>query len=136
MEAIGWTSDDKYRDIYFKIMKHSNTYYKVEMEVEYDDKMVRVWVSAASGRKRKHLNDFDINDYRRDGGIKALVWIKNEIMSIPESIKELYTFDKERMYICIGWVDNHRRNVYSRLEREGFVFMVDRGLKILRKRIN
>ena len=38
-------------------------------------------------------------------------------------------------YLMIGWADSRRRNIYQRLEKEGFLFMVDNGNKILMKKL-
>jgi hypothetical protein len=45
------------------------------------------------------------------------------------NIKELNT------YICIGWADSRRRNIYQRLEKEGFRFSMEDGKKILIKKL-
>jgi hypothetical protein len=38
-------------------------------------------------------------------------------------------------YLCVGWADNRRRNIYERLVKEGFQFMVEGGRKILIKKL-
>ena len=136
MEVLKWTKDLDFEDTYYKIKKYGNTFYKIEIFLCTYSKSAKVWASVSSGKKRKHLESFEENNYSRDGGIKALVWCKEEILSIFKFIEHIYNIEGLNKYICIGWSDSKRRNVYSRLEKEGFYFMVEDRLKILMKKIN
>lgn len=136
MKNTDWERDIKADDTFYKINKFNNTYYKISFTIYYFNKSIKVYIGATSGLKRKHLEDYEVNDYPRDGGIKALLWIKEEIKNLPSFLSEYYILSDRDMYICINWVDAKRRNVYSRLIKEGFRFMVDSGEKTLMKKIN
>lgn len=40
-----------------------------------------------------------------------------------------------KLYICIDWADNRRRNIYQRLQKEGFTFRNINNHKSLVKQI-
>jgi hypothetical protein len=42
----------------------------------------------------------------------------------------------KKQYICVAWADSRRRDIYQRLVKEGFIFTMDDGEKILMKRFN
>lgn len=136
MEVLTWTEDGNY-DVacYYKIKKFNSTYYKIDFELRGWPKSMKIWVSASSGKKRKHLDSFEPNDYSRDGGIKALLWLKEEMLSIPAFLDGEYNIEGIPKYFCISWSDSRRRDIYSRLEAEGFKFIVDGGEKILMKKL-
>ena len=129
-----WIKDQEYERTYYKIKKINTTYYKIQISLFMTEKSVKVIVGASSGKKRKHLNSFEPNDFNRDGGIKALFWLKDETLNCINFVREKYFVDDLRQYICIGWADSKRRNVYSRLLKEGFTFTIEEGEKILIKR--
>lgn len=136
---MNWILDTK-TDICYKIKKFNSTYYKLTMQVEHFNKTIKTWVSVSSAKKRKHLDnvefEYDLEGVKRDGGIKALLWIKNEILNFYNDYNKDYKTELyDKLYICIHWSNNKRRNVYSRLQKEGFYFMNDENCKILMKEI-
>lgn len=132
MVTDGWVKDKEFTNVYYKIKKFNTTFYKLDLTLDYNVKVLKIWACASSGKKRRDLEDAEPNDYKRDGGIKALLWMKNELLDILDYLDVQPHY---KVYICISWADSKRRDVYGRLEREGFRFMVDEGSKILMKRI-
>lgn len=104
--------------------------YKIMVYIEESHKSVKFYFGAASGNKRDKLEVFEEKETKSRGGIKSLIWIKNQILGFPE----YYDSKIKNQYICISWSDNRRRNIYQRLEKEGFQFMVEDGKKILMKK--
>jgi hypothetical protein len=51
----------------------------------------------------------------------------------PEYYKNRVYQRKE--YICIGWSDKRRRDIYERLLKDGFTFEMEYNRKILRKKL-
>jgi hypothetical protein len=105
------------------------------MTIETLNKSLRCWVSVSSGKKRKELDIFHDKDNKSLGGIKALFWIKRVILEFPNYFDKMYDTSGLNVYLCIGWADNRRRNIYSRLEKEGFYFMNIDNQKVLIKQI-
>lgn len=136
METQGWQLCNKYDLVFYQIKKFNSTYYKIEIMVDLSTKTAKAWVALSSGRKRKDLDNFEPDDKTRDGGLKALMWVKSEVLNFYEYFNEKYRCELyNKLYICIHWSDNKRRNVYSRLKKEGFYFMKDNNTKILMKEI-
>lgn len=132
-------------EIDFELIEKGDNYeeFKVSKEFEGDVYTViitayktlksdKFWVAVSSGKKKKHREVFEEKDYKSKGGIKALLWVKEVILAFPAFWQNPYN---KRQYIVIHWSDNRRRNIYKRLEREGFKFMVDEGFKVLIKRV-
>lgn len=130
-----WEKDNSFEDTFYKIRKINNTYYKISLVFYFYNKSIKVNIGVSSGNKRKHLDSFEPNDYTRDGGVKALVWVKEELKSIPEFIESYYFVGGRKKYLCIRWVDAQRRDVYSRLQREGFYFVNEDGERFLIKKV-
>ena len=64
--------------------------------------------------------------------MKALIWCKDTILEFPAE----YNRDKDlKQYICIGWSDNRRRNIYDRLRRYGFEYSQIDNRKTLIKQV-
>jgi hypothetical protein len=55
------------------------------------------------------------------------------MLEFPNSTIKKYSNKKQ--YICVAWADS-RRDIYQRLVKEGFIFTMDDGEKILMKRFN
>ncbi|HSE99874.1 MAG TPA: hypothetical protein VLA48_03175 [Nitrososphaeraceae archaeon] len=128
-----WIRDRSYD---YKLFKCSNTFegdvYTVQIYVEeIEFKSVKFHVGLSSGKKRKHRDIFEEKEVKSKGGLRALFWVKRMIMEFPE----WYGSKAPKQYICIQWADNRRRNIYSRLQRDGFMFIIDGGEKMLRKTI-
>jgi len=110
--------------------------YNIFIYPDVSDKTIKYWVGVTSGKKRKEFNIFEQKENKSLGGIKALFWIKNEMMSFPEYYLKRISYNKGKtQYICISWSDTRRRDIYSRLFKEGFTFEMDEGKKILRKKL-
>lgn len=135
MEVLKWKKDKEIEDAFYKIKKINTTYYKLTFSVYYYNKSIKIEIAASSGNKRKHLDDYTVNNFHRDGGIKALLWLRDEINGILDFLEGYYILGNRKRYISIAWEDSQRRNVYSRLQKEGFYFMMDEGRKVLIKRI-
>jgi hypothetical protein len=99
-------------------------------------KSIKLWVALSSGKKRKDLKIFEDKENKSFGGIKALIWVKKAILEFPEYYKEAYITEDVKLYICIQWSDNRRRDVYKRLEKDGFYFKHIDGSKALVKEIH
>ncbi|MFT6125746.1 MAG: hypothetical protein ACJAVA_000187 [Flavobacteriaceae bacterium] len=110
--------------------------YLVEIWVEETTNSLRFWAAVSSGKKRKELMVFEDKSTKSLGGIKALLWVKNAILNFPEYYDENYYCEGFKVYICIRWSDNKRRDIYSRLEKEGFYFMPIDNNKTLIKEVN
>lgn len=128
-----WKRSKEYKDIYYTSEVFNGCTYMVTVYVEdMFHKSIRFWFGASSGKKRKNLEVFEEKRDKSTGGIKALIWIKNSMLSFPE----YYSHNEDKkQFICIQWSDNRRRNIYKRLEREGFYFMQIDGQKTLIKEV-
>lgn len=125
-----------YHDFYYKVKKFNGTDYKIEIQAEDNIKSVRFWVAVSSGNKRKALKVFAKNDAKRIGGLPAFMWVKEQMLSFPKYFINLKKIKKEKVYLCVGWADNRRRDIYYRsLSREGFRYANIDGEKVLMKRI-
>lgn len=116
-----------YKDEYFNGFK-----YHLEVYVDTTFKSEKFWFALSSGKKRKELEIFEDKDRKSGGGIKALIWAKNEILGFSNYLNN--TFNKNR-YICIRWADSRRRDIYQRLEKEGFEFQMIDNVKTLVKKV-
>lgn len=127
--------EEGYYDRYYKIKRFNNTDYKVDIMVEDLTKSIKMWIGASSGSKRKQIDSYQVDDVIRLGGVSALLWIKSEIFSFPKYYENKYKTNK-KIYLCIEWSDNRRRDIYSRsLLKEGFRFSMQDNKKILMKKI-
>jgi hypothetical protein len=129
---MDWTRDRNYDYKVFTCSENFNgDTYKIMVYIEESHKSVKFYIGASSGNKRDKLEIFEEKQTKSRGGIKALLWIKSKMFEFPEY------FDSrvKNQYICISWSDNRRRNIYKRLEKEGFQFMVEDGKKILMKKL-
>lgn len=129
-----WAKDVKFKNVYITSKKFNNYQYNVLITLEdtTKSKSIKYWVSASSGKKRREFEVFEEKEVKSLGGIKALFWIKEAILDFPFFYGNPYN---KTEYICIAWADNRRRNIYERLKKEGFVFAMESGVKILRKKL-
>ena len=128
-----WTKDPKYTNVWYTTKKFGKYQYNVLVIPEQTDKTVKYWVHASSGKKRKEFEIFEEKASKSLGGIRALFWIKEAMYDFPKYFSNRVGSRTE--YLMIGWADSRRRNIYQRLEKEGFLFMVDNGNKILMKKL-
>lgn len=112
---------------YFVIEKHFNGIkYRLEISPHVHKRTVYCYVSLSSGKKRKDLKIFMDKGYKNNGvGISALLWAKRLMLSFPDYYQSLPGRDhkNKKVYIAINWSDNRRRDIYSRLKQQGFIFM-------------
>lgn len=133
MQIEDWEKLDRER--YSLISNFDGTDYKISVFVQENSKSIKIWVGVSSGNKRKHLEIYEDSEVVRVGGIKALLWIKNEILRFGTLYGEEYKGNL-KVYMCIEWADSRRRDIYHRsLSKEGFRFGMDEGEKILIKRL-
>lgn len=136
METEEWVKDEKYYNTFYKIKKFNSTFYKIELWVDCNAKSYKVWIAISSGKKRKNLENFMPDELFRDGGIKALLWVKKEFFNFPFWYDDNYVLGNYPLYLCVQWADSRRRDIYSRLINYGFKFMQDEKSKVLMKRID
>jgi hypothetical protein len=131
---MNWEKDERYKNVYTTSKIFDTYQYNViiSLEDETMSKSIKYWVSASSGKKRKEFTIFEEKEAKSLGGIKALFWIKEAILDFPSFYKNPYN---KVEYICIAWADSRRRDIYERLKKEGFVFAMESGVKILRKKL-
>lgn len=129
-----WKKKPHYKNIYFTSKKFNGYQYNVLITVDEttESKSIKYWVAASSGKKRREFAIFEEKEAKSLGGIKALFWVKEAILDFPVFYRNPYN---KIEYICIAWADNRRRDIYERLKKEGFVFAMELGVKILRKRL-
>lgn len=128
-----WIKDNKYTNVYYQTKMFDKYKYNIFITLEETDKSLKYWIAISSGKKRKEFDIFEEKENKSLVGIKPLFWIKNEILEFPKYYTKGMT--NKSQYICITWADNRRRNIYQRLEREGFKFMNIGGEKCLVKKI-
>lgn len=127
-----WIKNKDYHDTYYT-EKYFNGYrYVVTIWFEVNSSTTRFWVMVSSGKKRKELSIFEDKEFKSLGGIKALLWVKGAVLSFP-SFYEARFKDCNKKVICIRWADSRRRDIYTRLKRDGFYFMHIDGEKTLIK---
>lgn len=130
-----WSRYEQQRDTYYIIKEFNGYKYRVVVYVEKTDKSIKYWFGASSGKKRKEFDIFEDKNNKSLGGIKALFWIKECIFDFPIFYGEIRDLSNLNQYLCIQWVDNRRRDIYSRLQKEGFQFMQISREKILIKKL-
>ena len=128
-----WIKDPKYTNVWYTTKKFGKYQYNVLVIPEQTDKSIKYWISVSSGKKRKEFEIFEDKASKSLGGIRALFWIKEAMYDFPKYFSNRVGSRAE--YLMIGWADSRRRNIYQRLEKEGFLFMVDNGNKILMKKL-
>ena len=128
-----WTKHKEYVDCYYASREFNGYTYNTVISVEVSDKSVKYYVAVSSGKKRREFDIFEEKASKSFGGIRALFWIKEAVHDFPEFYSR--RVENRNQYICIGWADSRRRDIYKRLEKEGFQFMIEGGRKILMKKL-
>lgn len=132
---MNWERDAVYKNEYI-CTKYFNGYkYIVIITVENKSKSTLFWVATSSGKKRSQIEEFENKKDKSFGGMKALLWVKEAMLSFPNYFKNIYEVDDIKTYICISWTDSRRRDIYERLSRDGFNFMQVDGKKTLVKKV-
>jgi len=132
---MDWIKDPQYTNTYYTTKKFNGYQYNVLIITEETDKSFKYWIHVSSGKKRKEFEIFEDKENKSLGGIRALFWIKEAMFDFYNYITKRRSLDNKAVYICVGWADNRRRNIYQRLEKEGFKFSMENGKKILIKRL-
>lgn len=129
-----WIKDRNYKNVYYISKKFNGYQYNVIITVfdKTASKSIKYWVAASSGKKRREFEIFEEKDTKSLGGIKALFWVKEAILNFPSFYTNPYN---KTEFICIGWADSRRRDIYERLKSEGFNFAMEDGSKILIKKL-
>ena len=117
---------------YYKTEVFNDYKYHLEAYIDSTFKTEIFWFALSSGKKRKELDIYVDKENKSKGGIKALMWAKKEILDFPNFAGNPL---KKRRYIGILWSDNRRRNIYSRLLKEGFQFQIINKQKVLIKKL-
>lgn len=132
---MDWIRDrDCKGKVYYTSKDFNGCKYYLYMSVYEYSKSDKFWVSISSGKKRKYIHVFEPKENKSTGGLEALFWIKNTMLEFPD----FYNRHRESIksqYICVSWADSRRRDIYQRLTKEGFVFTMDKGEKILMKKL-
>lgn len=128
-----WTKDKDYTNTYHTTKKFNGYQYNVFIIVEDNTKSVKYWVSVSSGKKRVEFEIFEDKENKSLGGIRALFWIKEAMYDFPKFYSK--RVDGRNEYICIGWADSRRRDIYARLQKEGFTFTMEWNKKVLMKKL-
>jgi len=130
-----WIKDPKYTNTYYTTKKFNDYQYNVIIITEQTNKSIKYWIHVSSGKKRKEFEIFEDKENKSLGGIRALFWIKEAMYDFPKFYADRRNIKELNTYICIGWADSRRRNIYQRLEKEGFKFSMEDGKKILIKKL-
>ena len=128
-----WIKDKRYTNLYYISKQFNGFTYNAVMTLEETDKSVKYWFSISSGKKRKDFEIFEEKDNKSFGGVSALFWLKECLLDFPTFFApRLYS---RNQYLVIGWADSRRRNIYQRLEKEGFQFAMENNKKVLVKKL-
>jgi hypothetical protein len=130
-----WVKDKNYTNVWVTTKKFNGYQYNVMVIPDQTYKSIKYWIHVSSGKKRKEFEIFEDKENKSLGGIRALFWIKEAMYDFPKFYAEKHNISKLKQYLTIGWADSRRRNIYQRLEKEGFQFMMDGGNKILMKKL-
>ena len=130
---MDWTKDSKYTNVWTTHKDFNSYQYNVIIIPEVNRKTVRYWIHISSGKKRKDFEIFEDKENKSLGGIRALYWIREAMYDFPKYFSN--RVGERTQYICIGWADSRRRDIYQRLEKEGFQFMNLESRKILIKKL-
>jgi len=130
-----WVKDKNYTNVWITTKKFNGYQYNVMVIPDQTYKSIKYWIHVSSGKKRKEFEIFEDKENKSLGGIRALFWIKEAMYDFPKFYEEKRGISKLNSYLMIGWADTRRRNIYQRLGKEGFQFMMDGGNKILMKKL-
>ena len=120
------------KDVYYACETFNGCKYSIFFSVDSTFKSEKIWIAASSGKKRKDTFIFEQKDNKSLGGMKALFWMKKALLGFPEWFGNPLN---KQQYIVIGWADSRRRDIYERLTKEGFLFAIQDGSKVLMKKL-
>lgn len=106
-------------DYFFTEFHVNNVKYRMEFLVYVYYNSTKIYVSISSGKKRKTLNIFEDNGIKNKNGIKPLLIVKKLMYDFSEYYKKEW-INYGDIFLCINWSDVRRREIYKRLEKEGF----------------
>ena len=130
-----WIKDKNYTNVWLTTKKFNSYQYNVIIIPDITDKTIKYWIHASSGKKRKEFEIFEDKENKSLGGLRALFFIRDAMYDFPKFYAEKRGISRLKAYICIGWSDSRRRNIYQRLEKEDFQFANHEGKKILMKKL-
>lgn len=126
----------EYHDTFYIEKEFEGYTYKLRITAYSSNKSVKFWVAASSGKKRKEKDIYKDKENKSLGGMKALMWLKEMMYAFPAYYNKYYPFEaNKKQYLQIHWADSRRRDIYQRLLKEGFQFIVDSGQKLLMKKL-
>ena len=132
---MDWMKDKNYTNVWITTKSFNGYQYNVIVIPDITDKTVKYWIHASSGKKRKEFEIFEDKKNKSLGGIRALFFIRDAMYDFPKYFRNTSNIEGKKEYLMIGWADSRRRDIYQRLEKEGFQFMMDGGNKILMKKL-
>lgn len=132
---MDWMKDKNYTNVWITTKNFNGYQYNVIVIPDITDKTIKYWIHASSGKKRKEFEIFEDKKNKSLGGIRALFFIRDAMYDFPKFYAEKRGISRLKAYICIGWSDSRRRNIYQRLEKEDFQFANHEGKKILMKKL-
>ena len=130
-----WVKDKNYTNVWITTKKFNGYQYNVIVIPDITDKTIKYWIHASSGKKRREFEIFEDKKNKSFGGIRALFFIRDAMYDFPKYFRNTSNIEGKKEYLMIGWADSRRRDIYQRLEKEGFQFMMDGGNKILMKKL-
>lgn len=132
---MDWMKDKNYTNVWVTTKKFNGYQYNVIVIPDISDKTIKYWVHASSGKKRKEFEIFEDKKNKSLGGIRALFFIRDAMYDFPKYFRNISNIEGKKEYLMIGWADSRRRDIYQRLEKEGFQFANHEGKKILMKKL-
>lgn len=130
-----WIKDSQYTNTYYTTETFNGYQYNALVIIEETHKSIKYWFHVSSGKKRKEFEIFEDKENKSLGGLRALFWVKDAMYDFPKYFSSRRNLKNKKVYVCIGWADTRRRNIYARLQKEGFQFMIEGGRKILIKKL-
>ena len=116
VEATEESLDYHFTELYVNEVK-----YRMEFLIDLTLNSTKIYTSISSGKKRKLLNIFEEKIEKSFNGLKPLIIAKKIMYEFGEYYKKEW-INYGDVFLCIQWSDNRRKNIYSRLLKEGFRF--------------
>lgn len=116
IEATKESLDYHFTEFYVNEVK-----YRMEFYINLTLNSTKIYTSISSGKKRKLLNIFEEKGIKNNNGLKPLIIAKNIMYEFGCYYKKEW-INYGDVFLCIQWSDNRRKNIYTRLLKEGFRF--------------
>lgn len=104
---MDYVKSEEYQDCWVISKKFNTTTYYVYLSVEFE----KLYVAMANSKKKKYKSFFEEHPQPTDGGIPALLWVKDAMLQFPEWYKSRYK--KELKFIYLKGSDSRRQRVYK-----------------------